>query len=135
MEFAAEPEGKFQETRQDLNSLGSADMSKLQESEVRLSGQICNLQMIATELERERGGSAVAVLQDARYYLGGIDGSQLLRCLEPARITEPRLCQIPGVNKMMEVLHIAFHQIEDTALCSRTYSFGFQISSSVSCLS
>ena len=38
-------------------------MSKLRESEVRLSEQICGLQKITTELEKKCGQSASALLQ------------------------------------------------------------------------
>ncbi|KAM9043155.1 LOW QUALITY PROTEIN: putative E3 ubiquitin-protein ligase TRIML2 [Megaptera novaeangliae] len=88
---------------QRLNCLGRENMSKLRESEVRLSEQICSLQKITTELEKKCGQSASALLQNARYSLERSE-SLLLQCLEPARITDLSLCQITGMSKMLEVL-------------------------------
>ncbi|XP_004277245.1 probable E3 ubiquitin-protein ligase TRIML2 [Orcinus orca] len=103
MEFATKLKEKFQEILQRLNCLGRENMSKLRESEVRLSEQICGLQKITTELEKKCGQSASALLQNARYSLERSE-SLLLQCLEPARITDLRLCQITGMSKMLEVL-------------------------------
>ncbi|XP_024615713.1 probable E3 ubiquitin-protein ligase TRIML2 [Neophocaena asiaeorientalis asiaeorientalis] len=103
MEFATKLKEKFQEILQRLNCLGRENMSKLRESEVRLSEQICGLQKITTELEKKCGQSASALLQNARYSLERSE-SLLLQCLEPARITDLSLCQITGMSKMLEVL-------------------------------
>nr|KAF6461178.1 tripartite motif family like 2 [Molossus molossus] len=43
-------------------------------------------------------------LQDVRYCLERSGGSLLLQCVEPAQITTPRLCQIPGMSEMLELI-------------------------------
>ncbi|KAM8784438.1 putative E3 ubiquitin-protein ligase TRIML2 [Rhynchonycteris naso] len=104
MEFAKELEEKFQETLQGLDSLGRENMNKLHASEVRLSEQICSLQKITAELEKKCGESTSVLLKGARDCLERIGGSLLLDCLEPAQLTDPSLCQIPGMSKMLEML-------------------------------
>ncbi|XP_066093594.1 probable E3 ubiquitin-protein ligase TRIML2 [Saccopteryx bilineata] len=104
MEFATELEEKLQETLQGLDSLGRENMRKLQASEVRLSEQICSLQKTTAELEKKCGESASVLLKDARNCLERIGGPLLLQCLEPAQITDPSLCQIPGMSKVLEAL-------------------------------
>ncbi|XP_066239684.1 probable E3 ubiquitin-protein ligase TRIML2 [Saccopteryx leptura] len=87
---------------QGLDSLGRENMRKLQASEGRLSEQICSLQKTTAELEKKCGEAASVLLKDARDCLERIGGPLLLQCLEPAQITDPSLCQIPGMSKMLE---------------------------------
>ncbi|XP_057553908.1 probable E3 ubiquitin-protein ligase TRIML2 [Hippopotamus amphibius kiboko] len=103
IEFATKLKAKFQEALQRLKCLGSENMNKLKESEVRLSEQICSLQKITAELEKKCGQSASALLENARHALERSE-SLLLQCLEPARITDLSLCQITGMSKMLKVL-------------------------------
>ncbi|XP_072806531.1 probable E3 ubiquitin-protein ligase TRIML2 [Vicugna pacos] len=102
-EFATELREKFQEILQRLNNLGRENVSKLKESEVRLSEHTCSLQKIIAELEKKCGQSASALLQNARCALERSE-SLLLQCLEPAQITDLNLCQITGMSKMLKVL-------------------------------
>nr|XP_031547194.1 probable E3 ubiquitin-protein ligase TRIML2 [Vicugna pacos] len=88
---------------QRLNNLGRENVSKLKESEVRLSEHTCSLQKIIAELEKKCGQSASALLQNARCALERSE-SLLLQCLEPAQITDLNLCQITGMSKMLKVL-------------------------------
>ncbi|XP_032324332.1 probable E3 ubiquitin-protein ligase TRIML2 isoform X2 [Camelus ferus] len=103
MQFATELREKFQEILQRLNNLGRENMSKLKESEVRLSEHTCSLQKTIAELEKKCGQSTSVLLQNARYALERSE-SLLLQCLEPAQITDLNLCQITGMSKMLKVL-------------------------------
>nr|KAF6461179.1 tripartite motif family like 2 [Molossus molossus] len=104
MAFAADLEEKYQKTLQKLSSLGRENITKLQESEIRLYEQICSLQRTIIELEKKCGESPLALLKDVRYCLERSGGSLLLQCVEPAQITTPRLCQIPGMSEMLELI-------------------------------
>ncbi|XP_049628653.1 probable E3 ubiquitin-protein ligase TRIML2 [Suncus etruscus] len=98
--FAKEVENS-QETIKRLKNLSRENIMKLQESEVKLSERISNLQMISAELERKCGESAFTLLQNARYYL--TRGESLLhQCLESACITELSLCHVSGMSHILK---------------------------------
>ncbi|EPQ19328.1 Putative E3 ubiquitin-protein ligase TRIML2 [Myotis brandtii] len=102
MKFTAELEEKYQETLQRLNSLGRENMSKLHESEVRLYEQIISLHSVTAELEKKCGEPSLVLLKDAgSLELSGV--SLLCQGLEPARITDPSLCQRPGLSEVLEL--------------------------------
>ncbi|XP_054421816.1 probable E3 ubiquitin-protein ligase TRIML2 [Pteronotus mesoamericanus] len=103
MAFVAELEEKFQEAIQRLNSLGKENMKRLQESEIKIYEQIYSLQQVIAELEKKCGETPIALLKDARCCFER-NGVMLLQSLEPAQITDPRLCQIPGMRMILEVL-------------------------------
>ncbi|XP_021026551.1 probable E3 ubiquitin-protein ligase TRIML2 isoform X1 [Mus caroli] len=84
---------KSQEMLQRLRHLGRENMEKLKASEVRLSEHLRSLQMMITDLEKNCGESAVALLQNAKCYLKRSE-SILLQSLEPAQVTDLSSCQI-----------------------------------------
>ncbi|XP_053516059.1 probable E3 ubiquitin-protein ligase TRIML2 [Artibeus jamaicensis] len=114
--FVAELEDKFQEAIQKLRELRMENMSKLQESELRLYEQIYVLQVTIQELESKCEEMPLVLLKDARDYFERGPGTchrphaallyrgsslVLLQSLEPAQIMDPRLCQIPGIRKIL----------------------------------
>nr|KAF6375647.1 tripartite motif family like 2 [Pipistrellus kuhlii] len=102
IKLIAEIEKKYQETLQRLSRLGRENMSKLQQSEVRLYEQIVSLHGVTAELEKKCAEPSFLLLKDARALeLSGV--SLLSQGLEPARITDPSLCQTPGPSKMLEL--------------------------------
>ncbi|KAF6085091.1 tripartite motif family like 2 [Phyllostomus discolor] len=104
MAFVAELEGKFQETLRRLSDLGKENMRKLQESELRLYELIYGFHVTIIELERRCKEPPIYLLKNARECFKLNSESVLLQTLEPAEITDPRLCQIPGVRKILEGL-------------------------------
>ncbi|XP_012892739.1 PREDICTED: probable E3 ubiquitin-protein ligase TRIML2, partial [Dipodomys ordii] len=85
-----------------LSCLTRENMTKLKESEARVSEQQCSLQRIITELEKECKEPASSLLQNARYNLERSE-SLLLQCLKSAHITDLSSCQIKGMSKMLAV--------------------------------
>ncbi|XP_029788664.1 probable E3 ubiquitin-protein ligase TRIML2 [Suricata suricatta] len=104
--FATVLKGQSQETLQRLNDLGRENMSKLKESEIRLLGQICNLQKMTAKLEKKCGKYTLTVLQNARSSLKRSE-SLLLQCLECAQITDLSSCRVTGMSRMLQVLQRA----------------------------
>ncbi|EHB17260.1 Tripartite motif family-like protein 2 [Heterocephalus glaber] len=87
---------------QRLDSWGRENMNKLKESEAKVSEHLCSLRELTTELEKQCGHPAAALLQNARYCLERNE-SLLLQSLVPARITHLSLCQIKRMTKMLTV--------------------------------
>ncbi|XP_004853157.1 probable E3 ubiquitin-protein ligase TRIML2 [Heterocephalus glaber] len=102
MRLATEVEEKSQKMLQRLDSWGRENMNKLKESEAKVSEHLCSLRELTTELEKQCGHPAAALLQNARYCLERNE-SLLLQSLVPARITHLSLCQIKRMTKMLTV--------------------------------
>nr|ACC61061.1 TU4 isoform A [Mus musculus] len=91
---------KSQEMLQRLSHLGRENMEKLKASEVRLGEHLRSLQTMITDLEKNCGESAVALLQNAKCYLKRNE-SILLQSLEPAQITDLSSCQIIETSRVL----------------------------------
>ncbi|XP_031198713.1 probable E3 ubiquitin-protein ligase TRIML2 [Mastomys coucha] len=91
---------KSQEMLQRLRHLGRESMDKLKASEVRLREHLCSLQEIITDLEKNCGEPALALLQNAECYLKRSEAI-LLQSLQPAQVTDLSSCQIIGMSNVL----------------------------------
>ncbi|XP_052018750.1 probable E3 ubiquitin-protein ligase TRIML2 [Apodemus sylvaticus] len=92
---------KSREMLQRLSHLGRENMRKLKASEAWLCEHLCSLQKIITDLEKDCGECAAALLQNAKYYLKR-SKSILLQSLEPAQITDLSSCQIIRTSSVLQ---------------------------------
>ncbi|KAM6221019.1 putative E3 ubiquitin-protein ligase TRIML2 [Rhynchocyon petersi] len=98
--FGNELEEQFQDILQKLRDLTRENMNNLQESEVWLSEQICNLQGLIAELEKICNEPPLTLLQKAKDCLERSE-SLLLQCVRPAYVKELTVCQATGMSTML----------------------------------